>query len=157
MAKIYSFYEMLSMGWRVIVEHESALTGMGGEVQRPLDADHRRICKFKDGTDQNWVAVRSAIAEIMALIGPPCKLIYYHLIHINDLLMIGPAMRSSTPDQRRPRDVFQGPMDPPFYPYNPPGPLRPSVNPVQNPQWQFPENRDPRQAYTQPPSAPYND
>ncbi|KAI9766755.1 MAG: hypothetical protein M1839_004772 [Geoglossum umbratile] len=137
-AKIYSFYETLSMGRRVIVERESALTGMGGEVQRPLDADHRRICKFKDGTDQNWVAVRSAIAEIMALIGPP-------------------SMRSSTPDQRRPRDAFQGSMDPPFYPYNPPGPPRPSANPVQNPQWQFPENSDPRQAYTQPPSAPYND
>ncbi|KAK7708036.1 hypothetical protein SLS64_006858 [Diaporthe eres] len=65
--KLWSFYETqkLNIGMinRLIVDPDSAILGYKEEMQIPMNADHRSICKFESPTDPNYVVIRNSLAS----------------------------------------------------------------------------------------------
>lgn len=65
--KLWSFYETqkLNIGMisRLIVDPDSAILGYKEEMQIPMNADHRSICKFELPTDPNYVIIRNSLAS----------------------------------------------------------------------------------------------
>ncbi|KAI1853098.1 hypothetical protein JX266_001804 [Neoarthrinium moseri] len=63
--RLHSFYETVktNLGYTqsLVVPKDSAVMGLPGERARPLNADHRRICKFESPRDANYVAIRNAL------------------------------------------------------------------------------------------------
>lgn len=62
--ELWSFYETKAtdITHSLIVHPSFAVLGLPNELQRPLQADHRSICKFKDTSDANYRAIRNALA-----------------------------------------------------------------------------------------------
>ncbi|CAI4219760.1 unnamed protein product [Parascedosporium putredinis] len=62
--ELWSFYETKAtdITHSLIVDPSFAVLGLPNELQRPLQADHRSICKFKDTSDANYRAIRNALA-----------------------------------------------------------------------------------------------
>ena len=69
---LWSFYETQKLKIGVIstliVDPDSATLGYPGEMQMPVNADHRSICKFDTPTDPNYVIIRNALASTVQLI-----------------------------------------------------------------------------------------
>lgn len=65
--KLWSFYETqklnIGMMSRLIVDPDSAILGYKEEMQMPMNADHRSICKFDSPTDPNYVIIRNSLAS----------------------------------------------------------------------------------------------
>jgi WD40 repeat protein/pimeloyl-ACP methyl ester carboxylesterase len=65
--KLWSFYETqklnVGMTSRLIVDPDSAILGYKEEIQIPMNADHRSICKFDSPTDPNYIIIRNALAS----------------------------------------------------------------------------------------------
>ncbi|KAF8244450.1 hypothetical protein K440DRAFT_636120 [Wilcoxina mikolae CBS 423.85] len=59
--RIWSFFETQKTSGNMF----SAITGLEGETQLPLNADHRGICRYLNRNDQNYVQVRESILELM--------------------------------------------------------------------------------------------
>ena len=50
---------------KMIVEKHHAILGVPDEIVRPMDANHRTICKFHSKMDPNYVAVRNVLMMLM--------------------------------------------------------------------------------------------
>ena len=50
---------------KMIVEKHHAILGAPDEIVRPMDANHRTICKFHSKMDPNYVAVRNVLMTLM--------------------------------------------------------------------------------------------
>jgi hypothetical protein len=48
---------------RLVVDPDSAILGYKEEMQIPMNADHRSICKFESPTDPNYVIIRNSLAS----------------------------------------------------------------------------------------------
>lgn len=68
--ELWSFYETQSMKLfsSLIVDSESAVLGYREEMQIPMTADHRSICKFESQFDANYIILRNALASTVAKI-----------------------------------------------------------------------------------------
>ncbi|OIW34505.1 hypothetical protein CONLIGDRAFT_7590 [Coniochaeta ligniaria NRRL 30616] len=68
--ELWSFYETQSMKLfsSLIVDSESAVLGYREEMQMPMTADHRSICKFDSQFDANYIILRNALASTVAKI-----------------------------------------------------------------------------------------
>ncbi|KAF8458837.1 hypothetical protein BGX38DRAFT_1293344, partial [Terfezia claveryi] len=55
---------------KMIVEKHHAILGVLGEIVRPMDANHRTICKFSSQQDPNYIAVvnvlRTLVLQVLA-------------------------------------------------------------------------------------------
>ncbi|POR32065.1 Uncharacterized protein TPAR_07738 [Tolypocladium paradoxum] len=68
---IWSFFEtrpMSDIPEVLVVDKFSAVLGYSNEEVSPMDADHRRICKFKNQDDPNYRKVRNALCRAVDLI-----------------------------------------------------------------------------------------
>jgi len=66
---LYSYFETRALdialgSSAVIVQKDSATTGLPGEQVSMLDADHRSICKFQTPDDANYISLTAAFATI---------------------------------------------------------------------------------------------
>ncbi|CAG9990630.1 unnamed protein product [Clonostachys byssicola] len=63
---IWSFYETLatSIGPSkiMVLEKDSSVLGYPSEISKPLHANHKSICKYDSPADENYVAIKNAIA-----------------------------------------------------------------------------------------------
>jgi WD40 repeat protein len=68
---IWSFYETLAtpIGPKklMVVEKNSSVLGYPAEISRPLQADHRDVCKYSSPVDPNYISVRNALKHLVAL------------------------------------------------------------------------------------------
>lgn len=67
---IWSFYETLatSIGPKklIIVDKESSILGYPSEISRPLQADHKGMCKYDGPSDANYRSVRQALSSLVS-------------------------------------------------------------------------------------------
>jgi len=67
--RLWSFYETLRMGNRLVVDKESATMGYHNEeIAAMMNADHRQVCKFKTPNDPNYKMLRNALVTAIDLI-----------------------------------------------------------------------------------------
>ncbi|OAG43151.1 hypothetical protein AYO21_02437 [Fonsecaea monophora] len=74
--QLFSFYEMQPMKYlrSRVVEPESAVLNLPGEIQTPMAADHRSICKFKSKTDANYTKLRNSLSmTVSSILGELAK------------------------------------------------------------------------------------
>ncbi|KAB5575996.1 Alpha/Beta hydrolase protein [Coniochaeta sp. 2T2.1] len=68
---IHSFHETIPLGPTIIVDKTSAIMHLENEQKRyGLYANHREMCRFRDGLDQNWLSVGSSVVELVSLSAP---------------------------------------------------------------------------------------
>ena len=67
---IWSFYETWAtcIGHRkiMILEKDSSVLGYPSEISKPLQADHRGVCKYSSPNDSNYISVRNAIKSVVS-------------------------------------------------------------------------------------------
>ena len=56
----------LTLTCEQVVPEYSAVLGLPNEMIIPLNAHHRSICRFASTSDQNFILVKSAIADIIS-------------------------------------------------------------------------------------------
>ncbi|KAL7905856.1 WD40 repeat-containing protein [Trichoderma velutinum] len=70
MLSLWSFYETMPtpVGLRklMIVEKDSSVLGYPTEISRPLNADHRGVCKYSSPHDINYISVRNALKSLVS-------------------------------------------------------------------------------------------
>jgi hypothetical protein len=69
---LWSFYETVDSDFGVtkvrIVDKNSATLGFAHEMNSPLDADHRGVCKFSQEADSNYLTLLKAFTTTIDLI-----------------------------------------------------------------------------------------
>lgn len=79
---LWSFYETFDTGLGVtkvrIVDKNSATLGYAHEMNSPLDADHRGLCKFDQETDSNY---QTLLKAFITTIGSICTNSFTALSH----------------------------------------------------------------------------
>ncbi|MBE3049848.1 hypothetical protein IMZ48_46600 [Candidatus Bathyarchaeota archaeon] len=49
---------------QMVLEKESSMLGYPGEISKPLDADHHRVCKYESREDPSYITVRNALMAL---------------------------------------------------------------------------------------------
>jgi len=75
---LYSYFETKELslgigGSLLVVQKDSAVTGLPGERVSMMDADHRSICKFTSPDDPNYVVLTDALANINRELSRRCE------------------------------------------------------------------------------------
>jgi hypothetical protein len=63
----------------MVLEKDSSILGYPGEISKPLDADHRGVCKFDGPEDPNYLSVRNVIQSLIESHKPNGKLHFSYL------------------------------------------------------------------------------
>ncbi len=71
--QVISFYETQQIAVGpikfLVLEKDSSILGYPGEISKPLDADHRNICKYTSQQDPNYTSVRNVLRSLMGRSG----------------------------------------------------------------------------------------
>lgn len=67
--RLWSFYETLRTGGRIVVDKDSATLGYHNEeIAAMMNANHRQVCKFKTPDDPNYKKLRNAFVTAIDLV-----------------------------------------------------------------------------------------